>query len=63
MCQVDHTYHVSLVLQATAVPSDPGLTTVPGTHAEFVSIFAGTNINNCIQVLTESTACHAIFYY
>ena len=51
--KVDHPPHVSSMLQATAVPSDLGLTTVPGTHtnpnpAEFVSMFAGININNCV---------------
>ena len=45
--------HVSSVLKVTAVPLDLGLTTVPGTHtnpnpAEFVSMFAGININNCV---------------
>ena len=67
MCRVDHPHYVSSVLQATAIPSDLGLTTVPGTHtnpnpAEFVSMFAGTNINNCISILTESSGWHAIFY-
>ena len=52
--KVDHPRHISSsMLQVTAVPSDLGLTTVPGTHtnpnpAEFVSMVAGININNCI---------------
>ena len=61
MCKVDHPHHVSSVLQATAVPSDLGLTTVPGTHiymnknpAEFVSMFAGTNINNCVFQFSQN---------
>ena len=57
--QVDHPHHVSSVLQATAVPSDLGLTTVLGTHtnpnpAEFVSKFAGTNINNCVFQFSQN---------
>ena len=53
---MDHPHHVSSVLQATAVPSNLGLTTIPGTHtnpnpAEFVSMFAGTKINNCFKEL------------
>ena len=48
-------------LQATAVPSDLGLTTVPGTHtnpdpAEFVSMFAGKNINNCVFKFSQNPA-------
>ena len=57
--KVDHPHHVSLVLQATAVPSDLGLTTVPGTDtnpnpAEFVSMFAGININNCVFQFSQN---------
>ena len=59
MCKVDHPHHVSSVLQATAAPSDSGLTTVPATHtnpnsAESVSMFAGTNINNCVFQLSQN---------
>ena len=54
--KVDHPRHVSSVLQATAVP---GLTTVPSTHtdpnpAEFVSMFAGININNCVFQFSQN---------
>ena len=47
------------MLQATAVPSDLGLTTVLGTHtnpnpAEFVSMFAGININNCVFQFSQN---------
>ena len=57
--KVDHLRDVSLVLQATAVPSDLGLTTVPGTHtnpnpAEFVSMFAGINMNNCVFQFSQN---------
>ena len=57
--KVDHPRHVSSVLQATAVPSDLGLTTVPGTHtnpnpAEFVSMFAGIIINNCVFQFSQN---------
>ena len=57
--KVDHPVHLSSMLQATAVPSDLGLTTVPGTHtnpnqAEFVSMFAGININNCVFQLSQN---------
>ena len=58
--KVDHPRHVlSSMLQATAVPSDLGLTTAPGTHtnpnpAEFVSMFAGININNCVFQLSQN---------
>ena len=60
MCKVDHPRHVSSVLQATAVPSYFGLTTVPDTHtnpnpAEFVSMFAGTNINNCVFQFSQNS--------
>ena len=59
MCKVNHPHHVLSVLQATAVPSDLGLTTVPATHtnpnpAEFVSMFAGTNINNCVFQFSQN---------
>ena len=42
-----------------AVPSDLGLTTVPGTHtnrnpAEFVSMFAGINMNNCVFQFSQN---------
>ena len=64
MCKVDHPHNVSSVLQATAVPLDLGLTTVRGTHTnpnpvEFVSMFAGTNINNCVKLYFNS---QKIFY-
>ena len=57
--KVDHPHHVSSILQTTAVPSDLGLTTVPGTHtnpnpAEFVSMFAGININNCVFQFSQN---------
>ena len=57
--KVDHPHHVLSVLQATAVPSDLGLTAVPGTHtnpnpAEFVSMFAGININNCVFQFSQN---------
>ena len=44
---------------ATAVPSDLGLTIVPGTNtnpnpAEFVSMFAGININNCVFQFSQN---------
>ena len=47
------------MLQATAVSSDLGLTAVPGTHmnpnpAEFVSMFDGININNCVLQFSEN---------
>ena len=47
------------MLQATAVPSDLGLTTVPGTNtnpnpAEVVSMFAGININNCVFQFSQN---------
>ena len=59
MCKVNHPHHVSSVLQSTAVPSDVGLTTVPGTHtnpnpAEFVSMFAFTNINNYVFQFSQN---------
>ena len=43
----------TLSIVATAVPSDLGLTIVPGKHtnpnpAEFISMLAGININNCV---------------
>ena len=42
-----------------SVPSDLGLTTVPRTHtnqnpAEFVSMFAGANINNCVFQFSQN---------
>ena len=57
--KVDHPHHVLSVLQATAVPSDLGLTTVHGTQtnpnpAEFVSMFAGININNCVFQFSQN---------
>ena len=58
--KVDHPHHVlSSMLQATAVPSDLGSTTVPGTHtnpnpAEFVSMFAGININNSVFQFSQN---------
>ena len=57
--KVDHPCHVLLLLQATAVPSNFGLTTVPGTHtnpnpAEFVSMFASMNINNCVFQFSQN---------
>ena len=57
--KVDHPGHVSSVLQATTLPSDLGLTTVPGTHtnpnpAELVSMFAGININNCVFQFSQN---------
>ena len=57
--KMDHPCQVSSKLQATAVPSDLGLTTVPGTHtnpnpAEFVSMFAGISINNCVFQLSQN---------
>ena len=60
MCKVDHPHHVSSVLQATAVPSDSGLTTVPATHTnpnptEFVYMFAGTNINNRVFQFSQNS--------
>ena len=59
MCKVDHSHHVSSVLQATAVLLDLGLTVVPGTHtnlnpAEFVSMFAGTNINDYVFQFSQN---------
>ena len=47
------------MLKATAVPSDLALTTVPGTHTnpnpvEFVSMFAGININNCVFQFSQN---------
>ena len=59
MCRVDHPHYVSSVLQVTAVPSDLGLTTIPGTHtnpnpAELVSMFASTNINNCVLQFSQN---------
>ena len=47
------------MLQATAVPSDLGLTTVPSTHtnpnpAEYVSMSAGININNCVFQFSQN---------
>ena len=44
---------------ATAVPSDLGLTAVPGIHtnpnpAEFISMFAGININNCVFQFSQN---------
>ena len=49
----------SCEILATAVPSDLGLTTVPGTHtnpnpAEFVSMFAGINITNCVFQFSQN---------
>ena len=60
MCRVDHPHHVSSVLQATAVPSNLGLTTISGIHtnpdpAELVSMFAGTNINNCVFQFSQNS--------
>ena len=57
--KVDHPHHLSSVLQAIAVPSDSGLTTVPSTHtnpnpAEFVFMFAGININNCVFQFSQN---------
>ena len=57
--KVDHPRHVSSMLQAPAVPSDLGLTTVPSTHmnpnpAEFASMFAGININNCVFQFSQN---------
>ena len=42
-----------------SVPPDSGLTTVPRTHtnpnpAEFVSMFAGGNINNCVFQFSQN---------
>ena len=47
------------MLQATAVPSDLGLTTVLGTHtnpnpAESVSMFALKDINNCVFPFSQN---------
>ena len=64
--KMDHQHHVSSVLQATAASSDSGLTIVPGTHtspnpAEFVSMFGGTNMNNCVFQFPQNPV-HSIFY-
>ena len=54
-----HIHDATCEILATAVPSDLGLTTVPGTHtnpnpAEFVSMFAGINISNCVFQFSQN---------